>query len=100
MGGFSLIHAVRWTSESVIDRLSLGEDSLAEFKEAFFDGKRIRAPRRDVIADELAALGNGNGGTLFFSVSDAMEVRALSREQMDALEALIVGVCADSIHPR
>lgn len=88
-----------WTSDKLLERLALGEDSRFEFKEAFFRGKSIRAPKRNDIANELAALGNGSGGTLILSVSDAGTVRVLSRDQLDKLEAFISEVCSDSIRP-
>ncbi|MXX36997.1 MAG: AAA family ATPase [Gemmatimonadetes bacterium] len=88
-----------WDSDSLLQQLELGEDSRVEFKEVAFSGNRVRAPRRETIADELAAFGNTIGGTLIFSVSDAGEVRSMNREQMDALEAFVGEICSDSIRP-
>ena len=91
--------AVPWTSEQLLKQIELGEDSRVEFKEARFTGSHVGAPRRESIADELAALGNTVGGTLIFSVSDAGAVRPMHRAQMDALEAFVGEICSDSIHP-
>ena len=88
-----------WNSDRLLQQLQLGEDSLVEFKEVGFAGKRIQDPRRETVADELAAFGNTIGGTLIFSVSDAGEVRSMNREQMDALEAFVGEICSDSIRP-
>ena len=88
-----------WDRDSLLQQLELGEDSRVEFKEVEFTGNRVRAPRRETVADELAAFGNTIGGTLIFSVSDAGEVRSMNREQMDALEAFVGEVCSDSIRP-
>ena len=88
-----------WTSDRLMQQLQLGEDSLVEFKEVVFSGKGIQAPRRETVANELAAFGNTIGGTLIFSVSDAGEVRSMNREQMDSLEAFVGGICSDSIRP-
>lgn len=88
-----------WTSERLQLQLELGEDSRVEFKEVFFAGARVKAPRRKAIADELAAFGNSSGGTLVFSVSDAGEARQLNRQQLDVLEAFVSEVCEDSIRP-
>ena len=88
-----------WDSDRMVAQLALGEDSLVEFKEVVFAGTRISAPDRKVIADELAAFGNTIGGTLIFSVSDAGEVQSMGRHQMDALEAFVFEICADSIRP-
>ena len=86
-----------WNSDRLITQLELGEDSRVEFKEVEFAGNSVRAPRRETVADELAAFGNTIGGTLIFSVSDAGEVRSMNRHQMDALEAFVGEICADSI---
>ena len=88
-----------WNRDLLVERLELGEDSRVEFKEALFKGSRVAAPRREGIADELAAFGNTIGGTLIFSVTDAGEVQPLDRRQMDLLEAFVTEVCADSIRP-
>ena len=91
--------AVPWTSERLRKQIELGEDSRVEFKEARFAGSRVSAPRRESVADELAALGNTVGGTLIFSVSDAGTVQPMDRTQMDALGAFVGELCSDSIHP-
>ena len=88
-----------WDSDRLLKQLALGEDSRVEFKEVVFAGDRVRAPRRDAIADELAAFGNTIGGTLIFSVSDAGAIQPMNRQQMDALEAFVSEICADSIRP-
>ena len=88
-----------WDSDSLLQQLELGEDSRVEFKEAVFAGNRVREPRRDSIADELAAFGNTVGGTLIFSVTDAGKVRSMNRQEMDALEAFVGERCADSVRP-
>ena len=88
-----------WDADRLRMQLALGEDSRVEFKEAVFDGSRVRGPRRERVANELAAFGNTLGGALIFSVSDAGEVRPMSREEMDALESYVSEICADRIHP-
>ncbi len=88
-----------WNSEQVLDQIELGEDSHVEFKEVTFAGNRVREPRREVIADELAVFGNATGGTLIFSVSDTGIVQPLNRQRMDALEEFVSEICADSIKP-
>ena len=89
----------QWNQKLLLEQFELGEDSRVEFKEARFKGGRVAVRRREAVADELAALGNTLGGTLILSVSDAGEVRRLSRDQLDSLEAFITEVCADSIRP-
>ena len=88
-----------WDVDRLLKQLALGEDSRVEFKEVVFEGSRVREPRRERIANELAALGNTLGGTLIFSVSDTGEVRPMNRERMDALEAYVTEICADGVRP-
>jgi predicted HTH transcriptional regulator len=90
---------VLWDADKLLKHVALGEDSRVEFKEAGFSGRRVSKPRRESVADELAALGNTVGGTLIFSVSDGGAVRPMDRQQMDAVEAFVGEVCSDSIHP-
>ena len=88
-----------WDADKLLTQLALGEDSRVEFKEAVFDGGRVREPRRERLANELAAFGNTLGGALVFSVSDAGEMRAMNRVNMDSLEAYVSEICSDSIRP-
>ncbi len=88
-----------WTSERVLTRLNLGEDSRVQFKEARFDGGRVCEPRRETIADELTAFGNTMGGTLIFSVSHAGSAKLMNRREMDTLEEFVSEICADPIKP-
>ena len=88
-----------WNTDSLFQRLKLGEDSRVEFKEVVFSANKVREPRRNTVADELAAFANTNGGTVIFSVSDAGEVRSMNRQQLDTLEAYVGEISSDSIRP-
>ncbi len=80
-------------------RLQLSEDSHWEFKEIEFAGNRPKSPCRNDLADEIAAFANANGGVLLCGVTDTGEVQDMSREQVDALESVMVEVSSDSIKP-
>lgn len=88
-----------WDADRLLQQLALGEDSRVEFKEIVFEPGRVREPRRERIADELAAFGNTVGGALICSASDRGELQPMNRQELDALESLISEVCADSIRP-
>ena len=79
--------------------LRLGEDSRWEFKSVEFAGRRLTSPRRDDLADEIAAFANADGGVLLCGVTDNGDVPGLTREQMDTLERVIVELCTDAIRP-
>ena len=87
------------SDDEIARRLRLGEDGGWEFKEIAFAGDRPRSPRRDDLADEIAAFANTDGGVLLCGVTDAGAVQGMSRAQMDALERLVVEVCADAVRP-
>lgn len=81
------------------ERMRLGEDSTYEFKQIEFVGDKPRRPRRDDLADEIAALANANGGVLVCGATDDGHVQGMTRPQLVALDALIVEVSLDSIKP-
>ena len=80
-------------------QLSLGEDSHWEFKEIKFSGIHPKSPKRDNLADEIAAFANADGGALLCSITDAGEVQDMSREQINKLDFVLSEVSSDSIKP-
>ena len=90
---------MRFSDEEIRRQIRLGEDSHWEFKQIEFAGNVPKSPRREELADELAAFANTDGGTVLCGVSDAGDVQGMSREQMNALERLLVEVCTDTIKP-
>ena len=91
--------AMKFSDEEINSHLQLGEDGYWEFKQVVFRGNRPTEPSRDSWADEITAFANASGGVLLCGVTDTGDVEGMSREQMDALEKLIVDVCSDSIRP-
>ncbi len=90
---------MRFSDADIEHRLRLGEDSAWEFKQVEFAGNRPSRPSRDDWADEIAAFANARGGVLLCGVSDDGQAQDMSREQMAALDALLVEVSTDSIKP-
>ena len=85
--------------EDVRQRLELGEGSSWEFKQAEFAGSRSTHPTRDVLAAEMIAFANSNGGRLLIGVTDDGILQGMSREQMAALDDVLVEVSTDAIKP-
>ena len=54
---------MKFSDGEIARRLRLGEDGGWEFKEITFAGDRPRGPRRDDLADEIAAFANTAGLT-------------------------------------
>ena len=90
---------MNFSDEEIRRQMHLGEDSHWEFKEIGFAGNVPRSPRRNDLADELAAFANTDGGVVLCGVTDSGDAQGMSREQMDALERLLVEVCTDMITP-
>ena len=86
-------------TEDIKRQLELGEDSHWEFKQVDFQGNRPKTSHRNGLADEIAAFVNASGGVLLFGVTDAGNVQGMSREQMNALEGMVVELCSDLIKP-
>ncbi|MXX15055.1 MAG: hypothetical protein F4Z86_16690 [Gemmatimonadetes bacterium] len=90
---------MNYSDQDIARQLLLGEDSHWEFKQIAFSGTRPTSPRRDDLADEIAAFANANGGMLLCGVTDAGEIQGLSREQIVALDSVLVEVSSDAIKP-
>lgn len=85
--------------EDIRQRLKLGEDSRWEFKQVEFSGRRATSPSRDDLAAEMIAFANANGGWLLMGVTDDGILQDMTREQMNALDNLVVEVSTDAIKP-
>ena len=88
-----------YSPEEVSRQMRQGEDSRWEFKRIEFAGNRPKSPRRDDLADEIAAFANADGGVLLCGVTDGGAAQGMTRAQMDALDRLLVEICADAIKP-
>ena len=87
------------SNEEIRQRLRLGEDSVWEFKQIEFKGDRPISPKRDDLADEMAAFANANGGKLLCGITDDGQIQGMSPEQMAALDNLLVEVGTDAVEP-
>jgi len=86
--------------KDLLDAIRLGEDSFLELKEVRFSGKRVSEPRREALADELAAFANRRGGTCVLGIDDSTrEVLGIPEERLDDVERTVREICNDSITP-
>ena len=85
--------------EDIRRQLRLGEDSQWEFKQIEFRGDTPSNPSRNDFADELGAFGNADGGIMLCGVTDDGTILGMSREQMVALDRLLVEVSSDALEP-
>ncbi|MCY4572053.1 MAG: putative DNA binding domain-containing protein [Gemmatimonadetes bacterium] len=87
------------TDAEIRQRLRLGEDSGWEFKRIEFSGDRPTSPRKEDLADEMAAFANANGGVLLCGVSDGGRLQGMSPEQMAKLDQVLVEVSTAAVEP-
>ncbi len=84
----------------LLDKIRLGEDSFLECKEVRFTGDRCSEPRRDALADELAAFANSRGGVLVLGVEDrTREILGIPVHRLDVAERFVHEICHDSVEP-
>ncbi len=88
------------TAEQLLRKIRLGEDSLLECKAMQFAGTKVKGPRRDDVADELAAFANARGGVLVFGVDDdSRAVVGLPQERLEIAERFVRELVHDLISP-
>ena len=85
--------------QDIRQQLRLGKDNRWEFKQIEFCRDVPDSPRREDIADELIAFANAGGGVLLCGVSDDGRIQDMSREQMAALDRMLVEVSTDTVEP-
>jgi ATP-dependent DNA helicase RecG len=86
--------------KELFDKILLGEDTFFELKEVRFAGKRMEAPRRDTLANELAAFSNSHGGICLLGVEDrSRAILGIPPDCLDIVEDVVREVCIDSVTP-
>lgn len=87
-------------TEALARRIRLGKDSTLELKRILVSGTRVADPKRDDVADEMAAMANSRGGTLVLGVADrSREVVGIPLQRLDIVEAWVRQICNDSVKP-
>ena len=75
----------------LLEKIYLGEDSTVEFKREL--------PRRDSLADEIAAFANASGGVILIGVDDNGLIVGINRQDLQVYEKTVIEICRDSIDP-
>lgn len=87
-------------TDSLLDRIRLGEDSTLELTEVVFSGSEIKGPTRDSLGDDLAAFANARGGTLVLGVRDRdREIIGIPIDRLDDVERMVYETLHDAIDP-
>ena len=58
------------SQKELLEKIALGESTYLEFKDVRFSRGRVAEPKRDKLADGLAALANSRGGVFVLGVED------------------------------
>jgi len=88
------------TVDELLRKIQLGEDSVLELKAVHFKGNKVSGPRRDELADELAAMANSNDGICVLGVDDkTREIIGIPLDRLDTVEAFVREICNDAIKP-
>jgi len=88
------------STQELLDKIRLGEDSFLELKEVRFTGERVSAPHRDSIADELAAFANARGGVLILGIDDkTRDILGIPVKHLDLVERFLFEICAQRVDP-
>ena len=86
--------------EELLQKIRLGEDTSLELKTVRFRGNRVAEPRRDDLADELAAIANTHDGVLILGVDDkTRDIGGIPVDRLEAVERYVYEICNESIKP-
>jgi ATP-dependent DNA helicase RecG len=88
------------STEELLQRIRLGEDTSLELKTVRFRGRKIDGPSRDDLSDEIAAIANTFDGVLLLGVDDkTKEIVGIPIDQLDVVERFVFEICEQSIKP-
>lgn len=86
--------------EELLQKIRLGEDTSLELKTIRFRGGRVSEPKRDDMADEMAAIANTHDGVLVLGVDDkTREIDGIPVANLEITERFVYEICNESIKP-
>ena len=88
------------STEELLEKIRLGEDTSLELKSVRFKGDRVAEPRRDDLADEIGAIANTHEGVLVLGVDDkTRDIEGIPLNRLEAVERYVYEICNESIKP-
>lgn len=88
------------TPEELLGKVGLGEDTSLELKAIRFKGHRVAEPKRDDLADEIAAIANTHDGVLVLGVDDMTHyIEGIPLDRLETVERYVYEICNESIKP-
>ncbi|MFO7907010.1 MAG: putative DNA binding domain-containing protein [Pirellulaceae bacterium] len=86
--------------EKLLEKIRLGEDTSLELKTIRFRGDRVSEPRRDDLADEIAAIANTHDGVLLLGVDDkTRDIVGIPVGRLESVERFVFEICNESVKP-
>ena len=86
--------------EELLRKIHLGEDTSLELKTVRFRGGQVSGPRRNELADELAAIANTHDGVLVLGVDDkTRDIVGIPLDRLEDVERYVYEICNDLIKP-
>ena len=84
----------------LLRKIRLGEDTALELKAVTIRGDRMARPRRDDLADEIAAMANTASAVLLLGVDDKnRDIIGIQIEHLEVVERAVYEICNDTIKP-
>lgn len=88
------------STEELLQKIRLGEDTTLELKAVRFRGNRVAEPKRDDLANEIAAIANTHDGVLVLGVNDkTRDIEGIPLDRLEVVERYVYEICNDSIKP-
>jgi len=88
------------STEELLRKIRLGEDTSLELKAVRFKGQRISGPARDDLGNEIAAIANTHDGVLLLGIDDkTRDIEGIPADLLEVVERYVFEVCNDSIEP-
>jgi ATP-dependent DNA helicase RecG len=86
------------SSEELLHKIRLGEDTMLELKAVSFKENSISGPKRDDLADEIAAIANTHDGVVVLGVDDkTRDILGIPADKLDTVERFVFEICNQSI---
>jgi len=88
------------STEELLEKIRLGEDTSLELKAVRFKGHRVADPKRDDLADEIGAIANTHDGVLVLGVDDkTRDIEGIPLDRLELVERYVYEICNESIKP-
>ncbi|MDD9998655.1 MAG: putative DNA binding domain-containing protein [Rhodospirillaceae bacterium] len=88
------------SQKELLEKIALGESTYLEFKDVRFSSGRVAEPKRDKLADGLAALANSRGGVFVLGVDDKThDIVGIPPARLDGVVQYIREILTASIDP-